>query len=315
MNKPVAFLGWFSFCLFVMILPKLASAGDFEVRIVAQFEKVVSPTAKVMKLASGMKFTEGPVWLKAEGGYLVFSNIPDDELKKWSPKDGLTSFRKPSFNANGNTLDGQGRLISCEHTGRRVSILAKNGELQTLVDHFAGKKFNSPNDAVVKSDGTVWFTDPPYGLPKGETKEQDGNYVYRFDPKTKVTTIVSREFDMPNGLCFSPDEKKLYVADSGKPRSIRVFAVRRNGTLAEGEVFCQLNNGVPDGIRCDAQGRVFSSAGDGIHVFELDGTLIGKILVPESPANLCFGGEDGKTLFITARESLYSIQLLTKGVK
>ena len=168
--------------------------------------------------------------------------------------------------------------------------------MRTLVDRFDGKKFNSPNDAVVKSDGTIWFTDPPYGLPKGETKEQDGNYVFRFDPKTKTTTLAAKDFDMPNGLCFSPDEKKLYVADSGKPRHIRVFDVQPDGTLTGGAVFCQIDKGVPDGIRCDAQGRIFSSAGDGVHIFSPDGKLIGKILVPETPANLCFGGTDGKTL-------------------
>jgi len=196
-----------------------------------------------------------------------------------------------------------------------VSILEKDGALHTLVDLCDGKKFNSPNDVVAKSDGTIWFTDPPYGLPKGATKEQDGNYFFRFDPKTKATSVVVKDFDMPNGLCFSPDEAKLYVADSGKPRHIRVFGVQKDGTLTGGAVFGVIDKGGPDGIRCDAQGRIFSSAGDGVHIFAADGKLIGKILVPATPANLCFGGADGKTLFITARTSLYSIPLLVTGAK
>ena len=288
----------------------LAAAADFDIRDETEFKKIVAADVKLVKLAGEMKFIEGPVWLERDGGFLVFSDIPSDELKKWTAKDGLTTFRKPSANANGNTLDGQGRLVSCEHSGRRVSVLEKDGTLRTVADQCGGKKFNSPNDAVVKSDGTVWFTDPPYGLPKGATKEQEGNYVFRFDPKTKTATIVAKDFDMPNGLCFSPDEKKLYVADSGKPKHIRVFDVQTDGTLTGGAVFCQIDKGGPDGIRCDAQGRIFSSAGDGVHIFAPYGKLIGKILAPESPANLCFGGKDGKTLFITARTSLYSIPLL-----
>jgi gluconolactonase len=164
----------------------------------------------------------------------------------------------------------------------------------------------------VKSDGTVWFTDPDYGL-GGNKKEQEGNFVFRFDPKTKQVSAVVKDFDKPNGICFSPDEKKLYVADSGKPHHIRVFDVQKDGTLANGKIFCVIDKGVPDGIRCDKQGRVWSSAGDGVHIFAPDGSLIGKTLVPESPANLCFGGKDGKTLYITARSSLYAIGTLQKN--
>jgi gluconolactonase len=292
-----------------------ALAADFDVRDEAEFRKVVAPEARLEKLATGMKFTEGPVWLAQDGGFLVFSDIPANELKKWTFAGGLTTFRNPSQNANGNTVDRAGRLISCEHSGRRVAVLEKNGTLQTLVDRHDGKRFNSPNDAVVKSDGTVWFTDPTYGLPRGEPKEQEGNFVFRFDPQTKVTTIVGRGFDMPNGLCFSPDEKKLYVADSGKPKHIRAFEVQSDGTLKGGEAFCQIDQGVPDGIRCDEAGRVYSSTGDGVQIFGPEGKLLGRILVPESPANLCFGGADGKTLFITAPTSLYSIPVKVKGAK
>jgi len=190
-----------------------------------------------------------------------------------------------------------------------VSVTEKDGMVRSVVDTFEGKKFNSPNDVVVKSDGSYWFTDPDYGLGKNP-KEQAGNYVYRFDPKSKSITAVVKDFDKPNGLCFSPDEKKLYVADSGKPKHIRVFEVQSGGTLDSGKVFCTIDKGGPDGIRCDNGGRIWSSAGDGVHVFAPDGKLIGKILVPESPANLCFGGADGKTLYITARKSLYAIPTL-----
>ncbi|HTD85435.1 MAG TPA: SMP-30/gluconolactonase/LRE family protein, partial [Candidatus Binatia bacterium] len=236
------------------------------------------------------------------------------ELKKWTKAGGVTTFRKPSNNANGNTLDVQGKLTTVEHSGRRVCVTERDGTVRTLVDTFEGKKFNSPNDVVVKSDGTYWFTDPDYGLGKNP-KEQPGNYVYRFDPRSKSIAAVVKDFDKPNGLCFSPDEKKLYIADSGKPRHIRVFDVQSGGTLDGGKVFCAIDKGGPDGIRCDNSGRIWSSAGDGAHVFAPDGKLLGKILVPESPANLCFGGGDGKTLYITARKSLYAIPTLVTAAK
>ena len=291
-------------------VPQAATAADFDIRDEAAFRAVVPSDAKLERLATGMVFTEGPVWVPREGGFLVFSDIPANELKKWTAPAGLQVFRQPSGNANGHTLDRQGRIISCEHTGRRVSRLEADGTWTTVVDQFEGKKFNSPNDVVVKSDGTIWFTDPDYGL-GGKPREIDGCLVFRFDPKTKSLAAVVKDFDKPNGLCFSPDEKKLYIADSGKPRHIRVFEVTPDNTLSAGRVFCAIDKGGPDGIRCDSDGRIYSSAGDGIHVFAPDGRLLFKILAPETPANLCFGGTDGKTLFITARKSLYSIRVLT----
>ena len=293
---------------------RLTNAAEFDIRDEEIFKTIVPAGAKLEKLVTGMKFSEGPVWVARECGYLVFSDIPSDELKRWTPKEGLTTFRKPSDNANGNTVDRQDRLVSCEHSGRRVSRLEKDGTLRTLVDRYDGRKFNSPNDVAVKSDGTVWFTDPDYGL-GGKPHDYEGCFVFRFDPKTKALTVLARDFDKPNGICFSPDEGKLYVADSGKPRHIRMFDVQKDGTVTGGSVFCEIDQGVPDGIRCDAKGRIFSSAGDGVHIFAPDGKLIGKILMPETPANLSFGGKNGKTLFITARTSLYSIELLTKGIK
>jgi gluconolactonase len=275
--------------------------------------KLVAADAKVEKLAGGMRFTEGPVWTEADGGYLVFSDIPSNELKRWDAKNGLATFRADSHNTNGNARDREGRLISCEHSARRVTRTEKDGSLTVLAERFDGKRFNSPNDPAVKSDGSIWFTDPTYGTPKGEAKELDGRFVFRLDPATRQVTKVATDFDMPNGLAFSPDEKRLYIADSGRPRHIRVFDVTPDGTLTAGRVFCTIDKGVPDGIRCDELGNVWSSAGDGVQIFAPDGKPIGRIPVPESPANLCFGGADGKTLFITAQKSLYAVPTLVRG--
>ena len=300
--------------LLTAILPAAEPQADNP----AEFARLVPAGAKIAKLAGDLGFIEGPIWVKS-GGYLVFSDIPNDELKRWSAKDGLATFRKPSQNANGNTLDLTGRLLTCEHSGRRVAVLEKDGTLKTLIDSFDGKRLNSPNDVVVRTDRTIWFTDPEYGLKtnpttkKKEDKQQPGNFVFRHDPKTGKTTAVVKDFVQPNGLAFSPDEKKLYVADSGSPRHIRVFDVAADGSLNSGRIFCTIDKGGPDGIRVDKDGRVWSSAGDGVQIFAADGTRIGKILTPEAPANLCFGGTDGKTLFITARKSLYSIQVSVTG--
>ncbi|MBN1671284.1 MAG: SMP-30/gluconolactonase/LRE family protein [Kiritimatiellae bacterium] len=280
----------------------------FVVRDPAEFHKIVPAGATLRKLADGMQFVEGPVWVARAGGFLLFSDIPADEIKKWTTEDGLATFRKPSRQANGNILDLQGRLLTCEHLSRSVTRTEENGTVTTLADRFQGNRLNSPNDIAVKSDATIWFTDPPYGL-KNRGKELAGNYVFRLDPFDETLRVAADDFDRPNGLCFSPDEKRLYIADSGKPRHIRLFDVGHGGVLGNGRVFCTIETGAPDGIRCDSDGRVFSSAGDGIHIYAPDGKLIGKIRVPETPANLCFGGATGSTLFITARRSLYAITL------
>lgn len=297
--------------LFATSTAVTASAADLAVGKADAFHQLVAADAKVEKLGTGMKFLEGPCWITADGGWLVFSDIPSNELKKWTAASGVTTFRNPSNHTNGNLLDQQGRLISCEHSARRVTRTNADGTIEVLVDSYDGKKLNSPNDVAVKSDGTLWFTDPPYGLPKGQQQEQTGQHVFRFDPTTKTITIAVADFDRPNGLCFSPDEKLLYIADSGKPKHIRVFSVKDDGTLADGKVFATLDKGSPDGIRCDVHGNVWSSAGDGVRVYAPDGTWLGSVLTPEGAANLCFGGADGKTLFITARTSLYAIPTLT----
>jgi gluconolactonase len=292
-----------------------AAAADFTIIDEAEFKAILGPEAKVTKLADGFRFTEGPVWLDWDGGFLLFSDIPANHLKKWQPRAGITIYREDSRNANGNNTDRTGRLVTAEHSGRRISLTERSGTVTTVVDRHDGKRFNSPNDVVVKSDGTFWFTDPPYGLPRGETKEQPGNYVYRYDPKSKATSALVTDFDMPNGLCFSPDESKLYVADSGKPHHIRVFDVKADGTVTAGKVFCTIDKGGPDGIRADEHGRIWSSSGDGAQVFASNGALVARILLPKGAANLCFGGPKGTTLFLTARDALYSVETKVKDAR
>lgn len=266
----------------------------------------------VRKLADGMKFVEGPTWTNAEGGYLIFSDIPADRLYRWSEKNGRGIFREPSHNSNGNTRDGEGRLITCEHGSRRVTRTEKDGAITVLAEAFEGKRLNSPNDVVVKSDGTICFTDPTYGINRKQ-QEQPGQFVFRLDPRTKELTAVAKDFEQPNGLCFSPDEKRLYIADSGSAHHVRAFDVTPENTLANGRIFCLIDKGVPDGMRCDERGNLWSSAGDGVQVFAPDGKLILKLPVPESPANLAFGGADRHTLFITAKTSLYAIRTQVRG--
>jgi gluconolactonase len=290
------------------------SGADFVIKNDAEFKKLFPEGATLQKLGTGMGFLEGPTWVPTADGFLVFSDIPNNELKKWTQQEGITTFRKPSNNANGNTVSPEGRLVTAEHSGRRVSLTRTDGAVVTMVDQYEGKKLNSPNDVIVKSDRTIWFTDPDYGLGKSP-KEQEGNYVFRYDPRAKENRAVIKDFDKPNGLCFSPDETKLYVADSGKPHHLRAFDVAKDGSVSNGKVFCVIDKGGPDDIRCDSVGRIWSSSGDGIQIFGPNGALIGKLLVPETPANLCFGGSDGKTLFITARKSLYSVSTLATAAK
>jgi len=274
---------------------------------------LLAPGAAVRLLGDTFQFTEGPAWLPWEGGVLVFSDIPADTLYRWTETAGLAVFRKPSHNANGNTADPEGRLVTCEHGSRTVTRTAPDGAVVTLASTYQGKKLNSPNDVVVRSDGTVWFTDPPYGISKGEQKEQEKNRVYRLDPGAKEPVAVSEDFDMPNGLAFSPDEKFLYVADSGRPRHVRRFRVKADNTLEGGEVFVAITPGGPDGIRCDADGRLYVTASDGVQVYGPQGKLLGKIRLPVQPANCTFGGPDRRTLFITARTHLYAVTLAVRG--
>ena len=301
---PISVLGSMLLC---GLLASCASAeGELEAVDKAEFNKIFAPQATIRTLVDNLQFSEGPVWVAGKNGYLVFSDIPANKLLKWHPKTGLSVFRNPSHNANGNTTDLKGQLVTCEHGGRRGSIATPDGSLDTLVGSYNGKKFNSPNDVVVKSDGTIWFTDPDYGL-ADRTKEQAGNYVYRFDRASGKVTVLVKDFDKPNGLCFSPDERRLYIADSGSPRHIRVFTVTAEGALSAGKLFAKLDRGGPDGIRCDAEGRIWSSSGDGAQVFTPAGKLVARVKLPKAGANLCFGGPDGRTLFVTARNGLYAV--------
>ncbi len=310
-------------CFLLLSRPIIAfDKADFEVRNEVEFSKIVPPASKLNKLAGGMKFTEGPVWIATGNGYLIFTDIPGDELKKWSPETGLATFRAPDSRFpdlncyNGNTLDKEGRLLTCGQAARCVMRTEKDGSVILLVDHYNGRKLNSPNDIVVRSDGIIYFTDPDYGIvPK--QREQPGNYVFRLNPSTGELVPVLKDIPEPNGLCFSPDEKKLYVDDSSfEKHDIRVFDVQPDGTLQNGKAFCVIQEGVPDGIRCDADGRLYSASAIGVQIFAPDGALIGKILVPEkATANLCFGDVDRKTLYITASTSLYSIRLAVAGAQ
>jgi gluconolactonase len=276
------------------------------------FRVLVPETATLEKVAGPFRFTEGPAW-DALAGCLVFSDIPASRLYRYEPASGAAPavFREPTAQANGNFY-ADGALYTCEHEGRRVAVQRAGGPVETLVDRFEGKRFSSPNDVVVKSDGTVWFTDPTYGL-GDRPKEQAANRVYCFDPRSRSVHAVVDDFDQPNGLCFSPDEHLLYIADSGRPRHVRVFDVSRENQLSAGRVFCAIDHGVPDGMRCDRFGNLFSTSANSVQVFSPAGERLGVIPVPETPANLCFGGADGHDLYITARTSLYRIRLTTSG--
>lgn len=284
-------------------------------------EDLLGTEASVSKLAGGMGFTEGPVWLPKEET-LVFSDIPNAKLMKWSESGGLQVFRE-SPNPNGNLLDREGRLLTCRHGARDVVRTERDGTLTILCDSFEGKRLNSPNDVAVHSDGSLWFTDPPWGLVGGrEGKEQLGNYVFRLDPNSKEVTLLLEDVNMPNGIAFSPDERHLYVVDTGGrwhpeessrelPATIAAYQVQENGTLNlepawKVEAFC-------DGMSVDVLGNLYTTTPEGIAVLSPNGDLIGTIEVPESPTNCCFGGDEFKTLFITARTSLYSVQLANSG--
>ncbi len=299
-------------------------AGDFEV-VDERFRFMIQGNAWVEKLHGGMLWAEGPVWF-ADGQYLLWSDIPNNVILQYADGLGVRVWRHPSHNTNGHTRDREGRLISCEHGGRRVSRTEHDGSYTVLVDRYKGKRLNSPNDVVVKSDGTIWFTDPPYGILSDyegkKTRSAIGaNYVYRFDPKAKGLTVVADDFDKPNGIAFSPDEKKLYIADTGGSHDpggahhIRVFDVIGGPKLARGRVFAEISPGLADGFRLDTDGNVWTSAGDGVHCFSPRGELLGKVLVPEVVSNVCFGGPKRNRLFITATTSLYAAYVCQVGAQ
>jgi len=298
---------------------------DYQV-LDARFARLFNPTAHVQKLWSGCHWAEGPAYFPASRT-LIWSDIPNDRMLRFDEADGHVGvFRQPSGNSNGNTVDRQGRLVSCEHGNRRVSRTEHDGSIVKIADHYDGKRLNSPNDVVVKSDGSIWFTDPTYGIDSdyegGRAESEIGaSHVYRVDPGNGRVSVVADDFVKPNGIAFSPDERLLYIVDTGRthgpdnPAHMRVFEVRDNGTLANGRVFADCTAGLFDGFRLDEAGRIWTSAADGVHCYDPDGTLIGKIAVPEVVANVCFGGSKRNRLYICGTTSLYAVFLFANGAK
>ncbi len=289
-----------------------------------RFLNLVHPMSQLERIASGFTWTEGPVWF-GDHGCLLFSDIPSQRIMRWSEDGGVSTYRANSQFNNGNTRDMQGRLVGCRHGARDVVRTEYNGAITVIADRHEGKRLNSPNDVVVSSDGAIWFTDPTYGILSNfegfqSPPEQSARHVIRVDPVTGTTTAVVSDFTQPNGLVFSPDEKRLYIAESGSshdssvPSVIRKFDVDGSRLVDRG-VFATLDCGLPDGLRVDAEGNLWSSAGDGVHCFAPDGTLLGKILVPETVANLCFGGHDGQRMFITATTSVYRVFVNAQGAE
>jgi gluconolactonase len=287
--------------------------------------------AALTRLATGFLWAEGPVWF-GELNELRFSDIPNNRMMRWSPVSGLSVFRQPSQRSNGHTRDRDGNMISCEHGGRCVSRSTLDGRYEVVVSHWNGKRLNSPNDVVVKSDGSIWFTDPPYGIISDHEgiradSEIGKNQVYRFDPASNALTVVADDFDRPNGLAFSPDEAELYVADSGRargegfgfddsrPHHVRALKVMNGKTLKQDRVVAVIEAKVPDGLRVDTEGLLWISAGDGIHCYRPHGTRLGRILVPETVANLTFGGFGKSRMFICASTSLYAIETARTGAQ
>jgi gluconolactonase len=255
---------------------------------------------------------------------LIWSDIPNNRMLRWAPGMGVGMYRAPSNYSNGNTRDREGRLVSCEHGARRVTRTEHDGSVTVLASHFEGKRLNSPNDVVVDSKGDIWFTDPDYGILsdyEGYRAESEIGRcnVYRLSPDGARVHLVCDDFAKPNGLAFSPDESQIYIADSAAshdeeaPRHIRVFDVSGDGVLRNGRVFIEMQSGVPDGMRVDEHGNVWTSAEDGVHCYAPDGTLLGKILIPEVVANLTFGGIHRNRLFITATSSIYSLHVGVRG--
>ena len=297
---------------------------DFAV-IDPRFSAMVFGNVHVEKLWTGGRWTEGPAYFPA-GKYLVWSDIPNDRVMRYDETDGSVSvFLSPAHNHNGHTTDREGRLVSCEHRTRCVSRIEHDGSRSVLAERADGMRFNSPNDVVVKSDGTVWFSDPTYGIDtdyEGDksASEVGASHVWRHDPRTGQTHAVTQDFVQPNGLCFSPDERRIYIADTGVshqkdgPRHIRVFDVAGSGDrLENGRLFATCDAGLFDGFRCDTDGNLWTSAGDGVHCYAPDGTLLGKILIPEVVANLCFGGPKRNRLYICGTTSLYATYVNARG--
>jgi gluconolactonase len=301
------------------------SASDYEVRD-EEFRRLVRFSARVERLHDGCRWAEGPVYFPAHRT-LIWSDIPNDRMLRYDEVSGrVAEFRSPANYANGNTVDREGRLVTCEQGTRRVVRTEHDGSITVLADRYEGKRFNSPNDVVVRSDGSIWFTDPTYGIDSNyegiqAEPELDGSHVYRVDPQTGRVTRVADDFVKPNGLAFSPDERWLYIADTGAshvtngPRHVRRFSVGADDRLSGGEVFAKLEDGAFDGFRIDEAGRIWTSAGTAVHCYAPDGRLIGRILIGETVANVVFGGPKRNRLYVCATTSLYSVLLAVNGAR
>jgi len=290
-----------------------------------EFRRLVLPNAPLVKLAEGFGWLEGPAWF-ADQDCLLVSDLPDNRVLRWSKAGGISVFRQPSGFANGHARDQQGRLLGCSHQHRCITRTELDGSSTVLADRYEGRPLNGPNDVVCRSDGTVWFTDPHYA---GGTDYEGGKHscelppaLYRLDPRNGSLQVMADDFEGPNGLCFSPDERLLYVAESGRQfaehpvQHIRVFEVVDDGAgLSGSRVFHTVSPGYADGFRCDADGRIWSSAGDGVHCIAPDGRLLGRIKVPFTVSNLEFGGRNLGRLFICASHTLYAIYTNTRGAR
>ncbi len=292
-----------------------ASAGDKSVVVANEdFLKLINPDAALETVAGSFAFTEGPVW--SADGYLYFSDIPAGIIRKWSAAEGIVEVNKRSGNANGLTIDNDGRLLACEHGNRRLTATDKDGKVTVLASKYQGKRLNSPNDVVVKSNGSIYFTDPPYGV-IDENRELDFQGIYMVDTDGKLR-LLNKEMKCPNGLAFSPDEKILYVVDSSDRMHIKVFDVKEDGSIDNSRIFASFDRkatGPPDGMRIDIQGNVWTSGPGGIWVFNKNGVLLGRIMVPQITANCAWGDDDGKTLYITASTSVYRIRTNVEGIR
>lgn len=282
----------------------------------SKIREIIPEKAKLEQIATGFGFTEGPIWC---GDYLLFSDIPRNrivhlQIHSYGPE--ITTFRFPSGNSNGLTLDRSGRLIACEHSTRRVTCTELDGSIRVLADRYQERRLNSPNDVVVRSDGSIFFTDPPFGLRDfHQRKEVLSNGVYRIAPDGDLMLLLN-DFNMPNGLAFSPDETILYVDDTAQ-RHIRAFDVSLDGSISNGRVFIEMKlpeAGVPDGMKVDLQGNVYCTGPGGIWIMEPGGKFLGRILMPELTANFAWGDSDSKTLYITAHNSIYRLRLAAQGI-
>ena len=311
-------------------LPKLTKYPDPAIETLhPSFTKYRQNNAAIERLYTGARWAEGPVWF-GDGRYLLFSDIPNNRMLRWVEETGEVSvFRSPSNYSNGNTRDKQGRLITCEHNSRRVTRTELDGTVTVLMDHYEGKPLNAPNDVVVHSNGSIWFSDPGYGI----LSNYEGHKaplelpcnVYRIDPKSGAATVVEGNLRRPNGLCFSPDERLLYLCDTSGTENpsyshdIRVYDVVDGARLANGRIFVNMGAGVADGIRSDVDGNIWAGAGwggedyNGVHIINPAGEVIGKIHLPEICANICFGGAKRDRLFMAASTSLYSLYVGTTG--